>query len=70
MMREVAERLLALLTSRKVLVALAGLYVTLRTAQAGHMDGNVALCVTSICGGFMGADTLITRKAIGKADAP
>lgn len=48
----------------KFVLALIGLGVTLWTALAGKMDANVLGCITVIIGGYMGANTAITRKAL------
>lgn len=62
-----------MLKSSKFIIALVGLAVTLATALAGKMDGNVMGCVSVICGGFMGANAMITRKSLepdSKASPP
>lgn len=48
----------------KFVMGMAGLGVTLWTALAGKMDGNVMGCVVAIIGGYMGANAAITRKAL------
>ena len=54
----------------KFFLGLVGLGVTLWTALAGKMDGNVMGCVVAIVGGYMGANAAITRKALATgADA-
>jgi hypothetical protein len=57
--------------SSKFVMGVAGLLVTLVTALAGKMDANVMGCVVAICGGFMGANAAITRKALqeGKVES-
>lgn len=48
----------------------AGVAVILLTALTGHMDGNVALSLSVVVGGFYGGNSYVSGKAlaVGKPD--
>jgi hypothetical protein len=49
---------------RKFTACLLGAFVILVVALAGKMDGNLALCLSVVIGGFYTGDAAITRAAI------
>jgi len=49
---------------RKFWAMWGGLAVTVITALTGHMDSNVALCISVTVGGFMGSNAVVTKAAI------
>lgn len=57
-------------TSSKFIMGLACLAVVLVTALCKVMDANVAFCVCTISGGFMGANAMITRKSMEPDSKP
>jgi hypothetical protein len=52
------------LNSTKFIVALVGLGVTLWVTLAGKMDGDVTMALAIVVGGYFGANSFITGKAV------
>jgi len=54
------------LKSSKFVMGVLGLIVVSLTAITKTMDANVMACVVAIVGGFMGANAVITNKALNE----
>lgn len=58
------------MNNTKFVACVMGVIATLWLAIIGKMDGNVTLCLTTVIGGYYGANAVITRKALENGKDP